>query len=111
MPTATEYRAAAGRFRALAEQIHREAGAQVSWAHPSYLGPGPVGEVLDGSLASVRSDLIAAGDDLERLATVCDQRAAVCAEYRREWVTYWELPPFERIRVPIPTRPARWADV
>ena len=48
MPTATEYRAAAGRFRALAEQIHREAGAQVSWAHPSYLGPGPVGEVLDG---------------------------------------------------------------
>lgn len=110
MPTADDYTAAASRFRATAEQLAREAGAQTAWDPSRFLGDGSVATTVADSLAEVRAALTAASDHLATLAVTCDRRAEVCAAYRREVWRYSQLPLLVRLVVSPPTRPARWAD-
>lgn len=110
MPTADDYTAAARRFRAIAEQLVREAGAQRAWDPAGYMGDGPVHTAVDESLGATRTALVDASDHLVTIATVCDRRAEVCAEYRRAMRRYRSLPLIVQLITSAPPRPARWAD-
>lgn len=110
MPTADDYSAAASRFRAIAEQLAREAGAHRSWNAAAFVGGGPVRDSVDDSLGTIRSALADASDHLLSLATVCDRRADLCAEYRRAMQRYRALPLIVQLVTSEPPRPARWAD-
>ena len=108
MPTATEYREAAARFRLISERLGREAAAQADWQRATYLSSGPARRPLDDSLDVVRLDLVAAGTELDRLAALCEHRAVVCAEYHRQVDRFWQLDSWVRALVPLPRPPMWW---
>ncbi len=110
MPTADEYTDAARRFRSTAEQLAREAGAQVAWRKVDWMGDGPARTVVEESLTVAGRSIVEASADLVELAAECDRRAAVCAAYRRALDRYRQLPFLDQLLTAAPVRPARWAD-
>lgn len=110
MPTAAEYRDAARRYRITGEHLLREAAEIARWAI-GFVAAGPVQDTIDESLRRTRGALVAAGDELTRIAAVCDARAEVCAEFARSVERYRHLTPVEQLLRRPPTRPARWVEL
>ena len=109
MPTAAEYRDAAQRYRSVAENLLGEAGAVFGWA-TGFVSDGPIGVAIDDSIARTHTHLVAAGEDIRRLAQVCDARADVCAEYAHAVWRYHQLTLVEQLWYGYPARPASWAE-
>ena len=110
VPTPADYEDAAGRYLTLSESLLREAGAVGAWV-PGFVSPGLIRAVLDESIVRTSSRLTAAGDEMHRLARVCEARAVVCAEYARAVRRYRQLPYIEQIQATYPPRPATWVDL
>ena len=109
MPNAHDYRDAADRFRRLAADLTHESE---QWAFdPADLAGGPVQSSLETSLAARRHHLGRAGDELSRLAGVCDHRADVCADYARAVWRHSQLGWQERWQTTPPVRPATWVEL
>jgi len=109
VPNATDYRDAAQRYRAIAEHLLREAGAIAAW-RSGFVSDGLVHDTIDTSNERTRDHLRSAGDDMGRLARVCELRADVCAHYVGAVKRYRELSWDERLLVRRPTPPASWVD-
>jgi hypothetical protein len=110
MPTATDYRQAAARYRTTAEQLLRESAVVDGWRRAGLVGAGPVVDAVTDSVAEVRRHLETCGRELARLAVVCERRAVVCDAYADERRRYLALDPLRRLLVPAPPRPAPWVD-
>ena len=110
MPTESQYRSAAEEFRMRA-RTHRD---RVAWTprRPStrFTGDGPVAESVDDGHDRVLRLLLDAAGRLDAVARECEQRAAVCAAYRRDLARYHALPLHLRERAVRPVRPAVWVD-
>ena len=108
MPNAHDYREAADRFRRLADRLVSEVDHRT--ADRAAIATGPVQVSVDGALGALRDHLVRAGDELRRLAGVCDHRADVCADYARAVWRYGQLGWDERWLVRPPVRPATWVE-
>ncbi len=109
MPSASDYRGAAERYRTIAEHLLREAGEIARW-RPGFVAEGLVRDTIDASNERTRDHLRGAGDEMARLARVCELRADVCAQYARAVRRYRELVGHERLLVGPPIPPASWVD-
>ncbi len=110
MPTAAEYRDAGRRYRSIAENLLREAGAVGGWV-ASFVSDGPVSASVSESIHRTHKHLATAGEDLRRVAWVCDSRAEVCAEYVNAVRRYRRLTLVEQLRHGYPIRPASWVEL
>ena len=110
MPTAVEYRDAAERYLTISEHLLREAGAVGGWV-PGFVSTGLIRTSLDESIGRTRSHLTTAGEDMRRLARVCEARAVVCADYAGAVRRYRQLTFAEQLASGYPSRPATWADL
>lgn len=108
MPNAQQYRAAAARYRTLGDQYLRQAALVSRWPVASHLGAGPVADAVVGALERSAGGLRDAGDEMARLALVCEQRALICDEYRRRVREHDRLEPIVRLVVPRPVPPYSW---
>lgn len=110
VPTAAAYRDAARRYRSIAEHLLREAGAVGGWV-TSFVSDGPVRVSIGESIGRTRTHLAAAGDDMRRVARVCDSRADVCVEYANAVRRFHQLTLVEQLWHGYPIRPAAWAEL
>ncbi len=110
MPTAAEYHDAAERYRTIGENLSREAGTVGAWVL-GFVGPGLVHTAIDESIDRSQGYLVAAGEEMRRLARVCDERAEVCAEYARAVWRYRRLTFVEQLIAGYPSRPASWVEL
>ena len=110
VPTAAHYHDAAQRFRAIAENLMREAGAVGGWV-TGFVSDGLVGDAIDASNGRARAHLVTAGEDLQRLARVCDQRGEVCTQYATAVRHYHQLTLVEQLVHGYPIRPASWVEL
>ena len=110
MPTATQYRDAAQRFWAIGENLLSEAGAVGGWV-TGFVSDGPIrGSIVD-SIGRSHDRLVAAGEDMRRLALVCGTRADVCAQYANAVRRYRQMTLPEQLWYGYPVRPAAWAEL
>ena len=109
MPNALDYRDAAGWCRRLAADLASPADRHA--VDPGDVAGGPVGEVLHASLHATRGHLRQARDELERLASVCEHRAEVCAEYARAVRRHAQLDVLDRWLTRPPAPPAGWVEL
>ena len=107
MPTAAEYEDAAGRYLTISENLMRAAGVVRSWV-PGFVSTGLIRASLDESIGRTGNRLTTAGEEMYRLARVCEARAQVCADYARAVWRYRQLPYFEQLQAVYPSRPATW---
>lgn len=110
MPTAAEYQDAAERYRRIGENLSREAGAVGAWVL-GFVGPGLIHTEVDESIDRSQGYLVAACEEMRRLARVCDVRAEVCSEYSRAVWRYRRLTFVEQLIAGYPTRPASWVEL
>lgn len=110
MPTSADYEDAARRYRSIAENLLREAGAVAGWVL-GFVSDGVVGDDIEASNARAQSHLVNAGEDMRRLAQVCDTRAEVCAQYAAAVRRYHQLTLVEQLWYGSPSRPASWVDL
>ena len=110
VPTAAQYREAAQRYRAIAEHLSREAGAVRAWV-PGFVSAGIVADDIEASNERAANRLATAGDDLVRIARICDGRAEVCARYADAVWRFYQMSFDEQLQHGYPARPATWADV
>lgn len=110
MPTAAEYEDAVGRYLTISENLIREAGAVGGWV-PGFVGSGLIRTSLDESISRTSAHLSAAGEEMYRLARVCEARAMVCADYARAVWRYRQLTFAEQLAQGYPSRPATWAEL
>lgn len=110
MPTAAEYRDAAQRYRVFGESLLREAGTVGGWA-PGFVSDGLVSDNIDASIGRTQTHLVAAGEDMRRLARVCDSRSEACVQYADEVRRYYRLTLVEQLWYGFPARPASWVDL
>ncbi len=75
-----------------------------------FVGDGLVRDTIDTSNDRTRDHLRSAGDDMGRLARVCEMRADVCAQHAGAVRRYWELSWDQRLLVRPPVPPAPWVD-
>lgn len=111
MANATEYELAASRFRQLGENCQRQAALVAAWRLDSELGVGPIADIVSVRLRASSDQFAVSGGEFTRLARVCDQRAVICAEYRRRVTDYFRLPDLVRAVTPAPIRPYSWVDL
>jgi len=110
VPTAAEYSDAGRRYRSIAENLLREAGAVGGWA-TGFVGDGPVGVAIAESIDRTHMHLAAAGEDMRSAAQVCEARAEVCASYANAVWRYRQLTLVEQLWYGHPVRPASWAEL
>jgi hypothetical protein len=108
MPTASQYREAASRYRSMGENYLRQASLVSGWRVAGHLGDGPVAEAVTGALQSSSSHLSAASEEMARLARACDARAAICDDYAQLWRQFLALDPEQRRFTPPPPKPYPW---
>lgn len=110
MPNAHDYHDAAHRLRHLAEQLGDVGRLALMAADPDRFAGGPLATVLRRSLDAHVRAVEQAGDELARLASVCDRRAEICEQYAAELGRH-------RLRTgglgpwsPAPAPPAWWVE-
>jgi hypothetical protein len=110
VPTASEYEDAAQRYLTISEHLLREAGAVGGWV-PGFVSTGLIRTSLDESIGRTRTHLSTAGEEMRRLARVCEARAVVCADYARAVWRYLQLTLVEQLATGYPSRPATWVEM
>ena len=88
----------------------REAGTVAGWV-PGFVSTGLIRASLDDSISRTSNHLTAAGEEMYRLARVCEARAIVCADYGRAVWRYRQLTFAEQLAQEYPSRPASWAEL
>ena len=109
MPNALDYRAAAERCRRLAADLADQADRRA--VDPGDVAGGPVEEAFDASLDVTADHLRHARDELGRLASVCEHRAEICAEYARAVWRHAQLDVIDRWLTRPPAPPAAWVEL
>jgi len=110
VPTAAEYEDAAGRYLTISENLMREAGTVAGWV-PGFVSTGLIRASLDESIRRISNHLTAAGEEMYRLARMCEARAMVCADYARAVLRYRQLTFAEQLAQGYPSRPVTWAEL
>lgn len=109
VPTAAEYRDAARRYRTLAAQLFREAVGVGTWP-VGFAGDGIVRDAVDAAFDRTARRLRAAGDEILRIARVCDARADVCQQYADAVRRHHERSLIEQLWHGDPVRPESWVE-
>ena len=78
---------------------------------PGFVSTGLIRTSLDESIGRTRTHLASAGEDMRRLARVCEARAEVCAAYARAVWRYRQLTFAEQLASGFPSRPATWVEL
>lgn len=110
MPTASEYRRAAARSRAMAARLSQRAVEVARWPLAEHLSAGPVAEACADALGAAASDLDGAATELRSVASECDRRADVCDDHHRRMREYRDLDPAIRSLLAPPVRPYAWVE-
>ena len=84
MPTADQYHRAASQLRGLGARLVHDTLAVLAVTDPDRIAEGPIATQIRRALDAVRVDVARAQLELERLAGICDRRAAVCAQHTAE---------------------------
>lgn len=87
----------------------REAGAVGAWV-PGFVSTGAIHNSVDESIGRTHTHLTTAGEEMYRLARVCEARGLVCADYARAVRRYRDLPYVEQLQSSFPVRPATWVE-
>jgi hypothetical protein len=94
----------------ISEHLLREAGAVGGWV-TGFVSDGPIRVSIIESISRTHNRLVAAGEDMRRLAHVCDTRADVCVRYANDVWRYRQLTLTEQLLHGYPIRPAAWAEL
>jgi hypothetical protein len=110
VPTADDHHRAALHLRRLGARLARDELVMRTASDPARIARGPLGAMIDRSLDLVCSDVARARAELERLATICERRAEVCARYETELRRHRQLPEAIGRWSTAPVPPAWWVE-
>lgn len=113
---AGDYEEAARRLRALRDEVVESSGIIARSVPLTIASGGTLRVAIDEALGVIVRQCRRASEELDRVASVCLDRALVCREFEATWAAYewrrerWaEVPPDRRGWPPAPPRPpANW---
>lgn len=113
---ADEYEEAVRQLRAMRDEVTESSGVLARSAPPTIASGGTLRSAIDETLGVIVRQCLRASEEIDRVASVCAQRALVCREFEAGWASYarqyerWtQLDADQRGWPPSPPRPpANW---